>query len=173
MKDCFLILAHLFGTICLKHSTILILPPLLKPPSRRTCLIIILNCFSQPCLSPCPMCECVSVVSVIVKHPVLPPCVVDGRCRNPLYYYCYYWILPNQRTCLSNENTIKLYTREYNNLKLCTREHRQKHWLYSLLSQCFSFQYIYCHFVACVSRLAELNLISVQYAMLCFYVRGS
>ena len=33
---------------------------------------------------------CVCVVSVIVKHPVLPPCVVDGRSRNPLYYYYYY-----------------------------------------------------------------------------------
>ena len=27
------------------------------------------------------------VVSVIVKHPTLPPCAVDGRCINPLYYY--------------------------------------------------------------------------------------
>ena len=33
-------LAHLSGTICPKHSAILILPPHLKPPSRRTCLII-------------------------------------------------------------------------------------------------------------------------------------
>ena len=33
------------------------------------------------------MCVCVCVVSVIVKHPVLPPCTVDGRSRNPLYYY--------------------------------------------------------------------------------------
>ena len=38
-------------------------------------------------------CVCVSVcvracvVSVIVKCPVLPPCVLDGRSRNPLYYY--------------------------------------------------------------------------------------
>ena len=35
---------------------------------------------------------CVCVVSVIVKRPVLPPSVVDGRSRNPLYYYykkCY------------------------------------------------------------------------------------
>ena len=31
----------------------------------------------------------VSVVSVIVKRPVLPLCVVDGRSRNPLYYYYY------------------------------------------------------------------------------------
>ena len=30
---------------------------------------------------------CVCVVSVIVKLPVLPPIVVDGRSRNPLYYY--------------------------------------------------------------------------------------
>ena len=28
---------------------------------------------------------CVCVVSVIVKRPVLPPCVVDGRSRNPFY----------------------------------------------------------------------------------------
>ena len=28
-----------------------------------------------------------SVVSVIVQCPVLPPCAVDGRSRNPLYYY--------------------------------------------------------------------------------------
>ena len=32
-------------------------------------------------------CVCVCVVSVIVKRPVLPPSVVDGRSRNPLYYY--------------------------------------------------------------------------------------
>ena len=31
----------------------------------------------------------VCVVSVIVKRPVLPLCVVDGRSRNPLYYYYY------------------------------------------------------------------------------------
>ena len=30
---------------------------------------------------------CVCVVSVIVKRPVLPPCVVGGRSRNPHYYY--------------------------------------------------------------------------------------
>ena len=37
------------------------------------------------------VCVCVCVISVIVKRPVLPPCVVDGRSRNPLYYYysCY------------------------------------------------------------------------------------
>ena len=29
--------------------------------------------------------------SVIVKRPVLPPCVVDGHSRNPLYYYYYYY----------------------------------------------------------------------------------
>ena len=32
------------------------------------------------------VCVCVCVVSVIVKRPVLPPSVVDGRSRNPLYY---------------------------------------------------------------------------------------
>ena len=37
--------ANLFGTICLKHSATLILPPLLKPPSSRTCLIIISKLF--------------------------------------------------------------------------------------------------------------------------------
>ena len=41
VKDLFLMLAHLFGTICLKHSATLNLPPLLKPPSRRIWLIII------------------------------------------------------------------------------------------------------------------------------------
>ena len=34
-------------------------------------------------------CVCVCVVSVIVKRPVLPPSVVEGRSRNPLYYYYY------------------------------------------------------------------------------------
>ena len=33
------------------------------------------------------VCVCVCVVSVIVKLHVLPLCVVDGRSRNPLYYY--------------------------------------------------------------------------------------
>ena len=31
------------------------------------------------------VCVYVCVVSVIVKRPVLPPCAVDGRSRNPLY----------------------------------------------------------------------------------------
>ena len=31
------------------------------------------------------------MVSVIVKRPVLPPSVVDGLSRNPLYYYYYYY----------------------------------------------------------------------------------
>ena len=30
------------------------------------------------------MCMCVHVASVIVKHPMLPPCMVDGCSRNPL-----------------------------------------------------------------------------------------
>ena len=41
------------------------------------------------------VCVCVCVVSVIVKRPVLPLCVVDGHSRNPLYYYYY---LPAQRS---------------------------------------------------------------------------
>ena len=38
------------------------------------------------------VCVCVSVcvVSVFVKRPVLPPCAVDGRSRNSLYYNYYY-----------------------------------------------------------------------------------
>ena len=48
-------------------------------------------------------CEC--VVSVIVKRPVLPPCVVDGRSRNPLYYYYYCSILPGK-----NNGVIAPYT---------------------------------------------------------------
>ena len=35
--------------------------------------------------------EC--VVNVIVKRPVLPPSVVDGHSRNPLYYYYYYTVV--------------------------------------------------------------------------------
>ena len=99
MRDLFLMLAHLSGTICLKHSATLILPPLSKPPSRRTCLIIISKVFftALPILSSDTLCVCVCVracvrvracvVSVIVKRPVLPPSVVDGHSRNPLYYY--------------------------------------------------------------------------------------
>ena len=101
-------LAHLSGTICLKHSATLMLPPLLKPPSRGTCLIIISKLFFTAlpipssdaecvCLCVC-VCVCVcvsvSVVSVIVKRPVLPPCAVDGRSRNPLYYCYYYYYYP-------------------------------------------------------------------------------
>ena len=44
------------------------------------------------CVCVC-VCACVRVcfvlvvVSVFVKRPVLPPCVVDGCCRNHLHYY--------------------------------------------------------------------------------------
>ena len=65
-------------------------PPLLKPPSRRTCLTIISKLFFTAVLFPCPV-QCVCVVSVIVKCPVLPPCTVGGRSRNPLYYYYDYY----------------------------------------------------------------------------------
>ena len=40
------------------------------------------------CMHLC-VCVYVCVVSDIVKHPVLPPCAVDGRSRNPLYYYLF------------------------------------------------------------------------------------
>ena len=33
------------------------------------------------------VCVCVCVVSIILRRPALPPCMVDGRYRNPLYYY--------------------------------------------------------------------------------------
>ena len=32
---------------------------------------------------------CISVAVAIVKRPVLPLCVEDGRCRNFLYHYYY------------------------------------------------------------------------------------
>ena len=38
-------------------------------------------------------CVRVSVVSVTVKHPVLPPSAVDRRSRNPLYYLFFYLVL--------------------------------------------------------------------------------
>ena len=49
------------------------------------------------CLCVC-TCMSVSVVSVIVKRPLLPPCAVEGCSKNPLYYYilhvygCFYLI---------------------------------------------------------------------------------
>ena len=47
------------------------------------------------CVCVCVWCVCVCVVSVIVKRPVLPPCVVDGRSRNPLYYDYYIRVTGN------------------------------------------------------------------------------
>ena len=82
----------------------LILPPLLKPPSRRTCLIIISKLFftALPIPSSNTVCVCVCVrvcvVSVTVKRPVLPP--NDGRSRNPLYYYYYYMSQSSQKMVL-------------------------------------------------------------------------
>ena len=92
VKDHLLTLAHLFGTVCLKHSATLILPPLLKPPSRRTCSITISKLFFTAVLIPSSnaqvcVCVCLSVASVVVKRPALPPCAVDGHSTNPLYYY--------------------------------------------------------------------------------------
>ena len=39
----------------------------------------------------------VCVVSVMVKRPVLPPRVVDGCSRNPLYYYYYYYYTATEK----------------------------------------------------------------------------
>ena len=93
---------------------LLVLPPLLKPPSRRTCSINVSKLsFSQPCLSPRPAYVCVGeggrrgsgggggggggvcAVSVTVRRPAFPPCAVDERSRNPLYsssaFYLFQW----------------------------------------------------------------------------------
>ena len=94
VKDRFLTLAHLLGTICLKHSATLVLPPLLKPPSRHTYSVTISKLFFTA--MPIPLSDtqvraclfvCVCVVSVIIKCPLLQPCAVDRHSRNPLYYY--------------------------------------------------------------------------------------
>ena len=88
-----------------------------------------LNCFSQPCpsLRPTWACACTRVracarartcvcVCVIVKRPVLPPSVVDGRSRNPLYYYYYIIarnpLIMNQHTreVISARSTWHKYT---------------------------------------------------------------
>ena len=63
VKDLFLMLAHLSGTIGLKHYTTLILLPLLKPPSRRTCLITISKLFftALPIPSSDTVCVCMCV----------------------------------------------------------------------------------------------------------------
>ena len=54
-------------------------------------ILVCCNCLYS-CLMYCACaCVCVSVVSIIVKCPVLPPSVVDGRSRNPLYYYNFYY----------------------------------------------------------------------------------
>ena len=81
VKDRFLTPAHLFGTICLKHSATLILPPLLKPPSSISKLFftaVSIVCVSVyvyvcVCVRVC-VCVCVRacVVSVTLKRPVLP-----------------------------------------------------------------------------------------------------
>ena len=51
------------------------------------------------------VCACVRatvcVAGAIVKRPALPPCVVDGRYSNPLYYYCY-WSFSHRRALLGS-----------------------------------------------------------------------
>ena len=50
----------------------------------RACVCVCVCVCVSVCLS---VSVSVSIVSVIVKRPVLPPCAVDRRSRNPLYYY--------------------------------------------------------------------------------------
>ena len=47
-----------------------------------------------------------SVVSVIVKRFVLPPCVGDGRSRNPRYYYSV--ILISHKTHMSYLSNVTI-----------------------------------------------------------------
>ena len=54
--------------------------------SSKLCSMVGYSFILCECVCVC-VCVCVSVVSDIVKCPVLPPCVVDGRSTNPLYYY--------------------------------------------------------------------------------------
>ena len=107
-REHFLSLAHLLGTICLTHSATLILPPLSKAalisiskqfftavPTSDVCVCVcvcVRACVREWVRACVRVCVCVVVVVVIVivvvvKRPALPPCVVDGRSRNPLYYY--------------------------------------------------------------------------------------
>ena len=64
-------LAHLFGTIFLKNSATLIQPPLLKPPPRRTYLIMISKLFFTAAPIPSSdararVCVCVCVLLVLL-----------------------------------------------------------------------------------------------------------
>ena len=62
-----------------------------NPTQIKVCLLESLCVRARACVHVCVRaCVCVCVVSVIVKRPVLPPSVVDGRSRNPLYYYYYF-----------------------------------------------------------------------------------
>ena len=57
----------------------------------RACVCVSVCVCVGACVRACVRaCVCfVCVVSVIVKRPVLPPYVVDGRYRNPLVLYYY------------------------------------------------------------------------------------
>ena len=73
--------------------------------------------FSQPCLSPHPTHECVNVcvcvcvcvvtVSVIVKHPVLPPCAADGHSR--LLEVLFIIIMNQKQVSQLTKDWIQLY----------------------------------------------------------------
>ena len=51
------------------------------------CLCLCVRECVRACVRACVRVCVVSVIGVIVKRPVLPPCAVDGRSRNPLYYW--------------------------------------------------------------------------------------
>ena len=56
--------------------------------SDTECVCACLHACVRACVRAC-------VVSVIVKLPALPPCVVDGHSRNPLYHYHYQCVTSN------------------------------------------------------------------------------
>ena len=68
------------------------------------------------------MCVCVSVcvcvVSVIVKRPVLPPCVVDGHSRNPQHSHLLSFAMVTEPNRLH-------YDRFHHHLGGCFLQHRQ------------------------------------------------
>ena len=57
----------------------------------------------------------VSVAIAIVKHPVLPLYVEDGRCRNLLYYY--YWLDVENSRLVGRKS--RLFNLRGENVALC------------------------------------------------------
>ena len=81
VKDHFLLLAHLFRTIFLKHSAILILPLLLNLPSKCTCSITISELFftAYP-IPPCGRRVCVCVSECVCAWVDVSVCVCVCVC---------------------------------------------------------------------------------------------